>query len=317
MTTTIAWTGETWNPIAAFDKETGKRGWICARVSPGCENCYAEAMNRWVGNRHRYRVPELAKVDIRIDPKMLAWPLELKKPEKIFVCSMTDLFLDEHTDEMIDQVFAVMLACPQHTFQVLTKRPERAKEYLTKQWRLDDIYGAGYAIGRPVDAEAWPLPNVWLGVSAEDQKRADERIPILRETPAAVRWVSYEPALGPVDLRNHLWPVHAHWPAKYPSPEAAIAAGEEVGYKPQGLISQAWAASLIHWVVVGGESGRGARAFDPAWAESIVTQCKNARAFPFVKQMGSVIAKRDGYADHKGEDPSEWPEALRVREYPR
>lgn len=309
MTTTIAWTGETWNPFAAFDKETGKRGWICARVSPGCLHCYAEAMNLWVGNHHKYRVPELDKVDVRVDEKMLVWPLELKKPEKIFPCSMTDLFLDAHTDEMIAQGYAIMALAHWHTFQVLTKRAERRRALLTShEFRsLVAMFVTEYALqmtdpndrrrddlratAPDVEGDDWPIRNIWEGVSAEDQERADERIPLLLDTPAAIRWVSYEPALERIDI---------------------------IGKDTQGSMVHPYLDDAkLDWIVVGGESGRGARAFDPEWAAAILSQCHDTPCKVFVKQMGSVIAKRDGYVDHKGEDPAEWPESLRVREYPR
>lgn len=272
--TTIAWTEKTWNPIASFDLTTGKRGWFCERVSPGCTNCYASARNVWIGNGHSYKVPERKHVEPRIVEKQLTEPLRWKEPTTVFPCSMTDLFYEQHTDAMIDRVFAVMAATPQHTYQVLTKRPERAAEYFR-----------GAAVRASLTMLKWPLPNVWMGVSAEDQPRADERIPQLLLLPAAVRWVSYEPALGPVVLPD-------------------FATGDS-----------------LHWIVIGGESGMGARPFQVAWARSMVQQCRERGIAPFVKQLGARPISDDardtgGLHDAKGEDPSEWAEDLRVREYP-
>lgn len=304
--TTIAWTTESWNPIRAVNPATGKVGWYCQKVSPGCFNCYAQTWNRFRGNGRRYDVRGGEGLHIAISVDALMKPLQWKKGRRVFVCSMTDLFLDQHTDEMIDQVFAVMLASPQHTFQVLTKRPERARKYLTTRGRLDDIYGQGYIIGRPVDAAAWPLPNVWVGVSAEDQERADERIPVLLETPAAVRWVSYEPALGPIDFTD-IRAGEAAW-------RLNALTGEE--FYPGSIRRGAYAK--LDWIVVGGESGRGARPFHIEWAQNTIDQCRAAGVAVFVKQLGTVIAKNhpDVFEDSKGENPEEWPQRLRVREYP-
>lgn len=315
--TTIAWTSETWNPIRAVNRITGKVGWYCQKVSPGCKNCYAQAMNRYRGNGRKYDVAGAENLHIGISVDALEKPLKWKKGRRVFVCSMTDLFLEQHTDEMIDQVFAVMALASQHTFQVLTKRPERMQEYLAG-WseggmtRVDVLKNEGerYALatgrGSIIDIETsegtrpWPLPNVWLGVSAEDQQRAEERIPFLLETPAAVRWVSYEPALGPINFEKI---------GKFRN-EDLSALEECVGHVER---------AKLDWVVVGGESGPGARPFTPGWAMDVINQCRpiGMETKVFVKQMGSVIAKRDGYKNSKGEDPSEWPEQLRVREYPR
>lgn len=318
--TTIAWTGKTWNPIKAFDASgsgNGRQGWFCQKVSPGCTNCYAEAMNLYRGNGHHYRVGE--QVEIALDEPTLIEPLRWRKPQRVFPCSMTDLFFDRHTDAMIDRVMAVIAFTRKHTYQVLTKRPERMRDYMlawsnihidehmqdrwdiARRWLRDALpqprHTTQFAVQEAAvrrreqrrefvgvmmaDMTPARLPNLWLGVSAEDQQRADERIPILQETPAAIRWVSYEPALGPIHFDRFLV--------------------DAVG---------------LDWIVVGGESGRKARPFDMHWALDTVRQCRLSATAPFVKQMGSVLAKQLGYADVKGETPSEWPEELRVREYP-
>lgn len=290
MSTGIQWTDETWNPIAAFDRDTGKRGWYCARVSPGCEHCYAATMNRFRGNGRDYSAQNAKHVECRIVEKTLMDPIKWRKPRRVFVCSMTDLFLDEHTDEMIMRVFSVMAEAERHIFQVLTKRPERMLRWFTEY--LPE------ACSGEQPAPVWPLPNVWLGVTVEDQRRADERIPLLLEAPAAVRFLSCEPMLSAVDLSPYL-PI------------------ETIG----GVELERW----LDWVIVGGESGRGARRFNLAWARSIVSQCRTSGTAIFVKQLGrSPVELTNGVVtwpefdlkDSHGGDMAEWPEDLRVREFP-
>jgi protein gp37 len=200
---------------------------------------------------------------------------------------MTDLFGEWVPDEMIDRVFAVMALSPQHTFQVLTKRPERMREYVSEECfgAAERVWGEwDNIVGGPIAAEwpGWPLPNVWLGVSAENQEQADERIPELLNTPAAVRWLSCEPLLEPVDLASH---------------KAIEADGTFTGWRiPHG----------IDWAVVGGESGSGARACHVGWIRSIVRQGQVARVPVFVKQ-GS--GPRPGM-------PTGDPELDGLKEYP-
>ncbi|WP_321385697.1 phage Gp37/Gp68 family protein [Rhizobium sp.] len=233
--TKIEWTDATWNPI------TG-----CSIVSPGCKNCYAMKL---AGTRMKHHASRAGLTNpsksgpvwngqVRFNEQWLLQPLQQwKKPRMIFVCAHSDLFAEGVKDEWLDQIFAVMALAPHHTFQVLTKRPERMRDYLTRgRWRpvLDfgqderPSYWIAEAAGklwsrlpsknitvpnhvrtfgqeahfqRSIKSESlWPLPNVWLGVSVEDQRRADERIPILLDTPAAIRWISAEPLLGPVDI---------------------------------------------------------------------------------------------------------------------
>lgn len=324
MSTAIQWTDETWNPITADDKVTGKGGWFCAHVSPGCVNCYAETMNLWRGNGQKYRVPNAEKLNIGLRMQTLFKPLRWRRPRRVFVCSMTDLFLDEHTDEMIDRVFAVMAMADQHTFQVLTKRAERMREYLSYEYRWADIEAActemvgrdeAPALAKP---DAKPRPNVWLGVSVENQRCADERIPLLLQTPAAIRFLSVEPLLSSVIL----------WRAK-----------NDPTLGP--------AARFVDWVIIGGESGKSARPFDLAWARSVLAQCQEADVPAFVKQLGAVpiMAEHDWrerirlygvvpllharnrdrvppgfvplkFTDSHGGEMDEWPADLRVREFP-
>jgi protein gp37 len=206
--TKIEWTDATWTPLRARHRDTGKLGWHCQKVSAGCENCYAERFNRRLGTGGDYRVKDRDRLELFLDERMLTQPLRWKKPRQVFVCSTTDLFADFVPDEMIDQVFAVMSLASQHTYQVLTKRAERMQQYLSNpdlEDRLTELWQ-----GDDPDKQTWnvmlPLKNCWLGVSVEDQKTADERIPWLLKTPAVVRWISYEPALGSVDLRRYLGP---------------------------------------------------------------------------------------------------------------
>ena len=201
--TGIEWTDETWNPISG-----------CSRVSPGCEHCYAERMDHRLrgvaGEEWRPWTAPNAAYNVRLYPERLEAPLRWRKPRRVFVNSMSDLFHEEVPDEYIDRVFAVMALCPEHVFQVLTKRPERMRDYLSESPRVPT--STEYRVDEAMDGicgergwhspglQAWPLPNVWLGVSVEDQRRADERIPLLLETPAAVHFLSCEPLLGPIDL---------------------------------------------------------------------------------------------------------------------
>lgn len=312
----IAWTDETWNPV---------RG--CSRVSKGCEHCYAETVaRRFSGPGQPYQ--GLVRLDadgrakaqwngtVRFVEEHLGDPLRWTRPRKVFVNSMSDLFHESLAFEAIAAIFGVMAAAPRHTFQVLTKRPKRARAFFA--WVASSPLGVAAcadAASRRVPermfpiAPPWPLPNVWLGVSVEDQASADERITELLACPAAVRWVSYEPALGPVDFGL-------------------------LGTLPASMTGGAYvlAAERLHWIVVGGESGPGARPFDLAWARSVIAQCREAGAAAFIKQLGAAPwqhiapsgAPDDGgdfvpvtLRDRKGGDVSEWPEDVRVREWPR
>ena len=273
----IEWTDETWNPT------TG-----CAKVSAGCKNCYAE--REWP--RMTRSVPAYAGrdfTDVRTHADRLEQPLRWKRPRRVFVNSMSDLFHEDVPDSFIDQVFAVMVLAPQHTFQILTKRADRMREYLVKRTEEDQsegwwsepmaraVFAASKAAGDPLPGNAplllagrWPLPNVWLGVSVEDQAAADERIPLLLGTPAAVRWISVEPLLGLVDLMNceHL---NYSIPADYLSGQDSRS-GDDQG--------------TVDWVVVGGESGPKARPMHPDWVRLLRDQC-TASSVPFLfKQWG-------------------------------
>jgi protein gp37 len=220
-------------------------------------------------------------------------PLSWKKPRRIFVNSMSDLFHDGIPDETIDRVFAVMALCPQHTFQVLTKRPARMRYYLGKRNGMGNseicraINAIPAQLGNRHGALEMPLPNVWLGVSVEDQARADERIPLLLDTPAAKRFLSCEPLLGPVDLTRLN-------PGGIQALNALHGASVDPGYSE-------WCA--IDWVIVGGESGKDARPMHPDWVRSLRDQCKTAGVSYFFKQWGAWHSDALLFTDMQGQCP--------------
>ncbi len=283
--TKIEWTEATWNPVVG-----------CTAVSEGCRNCYAATL---AGTRlkHSRKYRGLTRVKgwgavwsgtVRtFDDHTLTAPLRWKKPRMVFVPSMGDLFHEDVPVEFIDKVFAVMALCPQHTFQVLTKRPGRMAEYLNAEpW--NSIVERSWETGVPsagdrlseyiLDGDPpWPLPNVWLGTSIENQATADERTVELVECPAAVRFVSCEPLLGAIDLLVKT--------------DAFLSSNGGMEHPANG----------IDWVIVGGETGPGARPMDPDWARSIRDQCKAAGVPFFFKKMG-------------GGKPT--PADLAIREYP-
>lgn len=263
--TGIKWTDATWNAT------TG-----CDHVSAGCNSCYAEAL----ALRLQKMDPNGKYKDgfaVRLHPKALTLPLKWRKPSKVFVNSMSDQFHVQVPDDFTDQMFAVMALCPEHIFQVLTKRPGRAVRYLNNPERLMRVHRAAQRVyaenpglrskldaKRPpiltLEESVWPLPNVWMGTSVEDQSVA-HRIDALLECDAAVRFLSCEPLIGPLDLNPYLW--------------------EEAG--PD------WAGSNlrnpgIDWVITGGESGQGFRPLDLDWVRTIRDQCVYAEVAFFHKQ---------------------------------
>jgi protein gp37 len=289
--TKIEWTDYTWNPV------TG-----CTKVSQGCKHCYAERLWPKVEAAERMRehfewrrVPPRPFTQIRCHPERLNAPLRMRKPRRVFVNSMSDLFHDDVDDIFIMHVFATMTIARHHTFQVLTKRPRRMLEWVGGGGRAADVFGyvrdseLGYWAGADkLPPLSWPLPNVWLGVSVEDQATADERIPLLLQTPAAVRWISAEPLLGPVDLRRYLCGCRSCVP------------------ESEGLTGSV--PAHLQWVVAGGESGPKARPSHPDWFRSVRDQCA-AAGVPFLfKQWGEfapVEVTRDEYLHpaprHEGE----------------
>lgn len=265
--TGIQWTDATWNPV------TG-----CSKVSPGCANCYAEtmAMTRLRG-REGYPglpwTPENAATNVVLRPERLDEPLLWRKPRRVFVNSMSDLFHELVPDDFLDDVFAVMGIASRHTFQVLTKRPERMRAWASGTHgyysRFERVATAATSwMGMP--PTDWPLPNVWLGTSIENRRfvgRADD----LRATPAAIRFISAEPLLEALDLD----------------------------------------LTGIDWLIVGGESGPGARPMELGWVRNLVDLARVHGTAVFVKQLGQR------WAGHgHGGDAEAWPADLRIREYP-
>lgn len=279
--TKIEWSDATWNPI------TG-----CSVVSPGCTNCYAM---RLAGGRLRHHpsrkgLTQSSKAgpvwngEVRLNEQWLDQPLRWRRPRRIFVCAHGDLFHEAAPDEWVDRVFATMAVARQHQFQVLTKRPARMLSYLAGKMvsaRVAcEISGLTYSRPGCADhlpaliARLLPLPNVWLGVSVEDQERANERIPILLDTSAAVRFVSAEPLLAEVDLRAIRVPGGHHAkPPLYWDPGMPLGTFDAL-------------RSGLHWVIAGGESGPGARPMHPDWARSLRDQCVDAGVPFFFKQWG-------------------------------
>lgn len=237
----IEWTDKTWNPV------TG-----CTKVSQGCKNCYAERMYERFNGKGSFK-------NIICHPERLEHPLRWKKPCMVFVNSMSDLFHEDVPFEFIRRVFMAMLNSPMHTFQVLTKRPERAVEFFKEMKSL------GSTIGYET------LQNVWIGVSVEDQETANERIPLLLQVPASVSFLSCEPLLGPIDfyeVSSSMPPDHTHpW------------RGEPILYG-------------IHWLIAGGESGPGARPMHPDWVRELRDQCNDAGVAFFFKQWGEWAEHR-------------------------
>lgn len=307
--TKIQWTGKTWNPIRARNRETGEVGWFCEHVSSGCDHCYADAMNQntYFGNGLPYKASILPKLELFLDEKMLEAPLHWRTPRKVFPCSMTDLFGRFVKDEWIDKIAYVMWKANWHTFQTLTKRADRMLDYMKS----------------PNLPECKPIPNWWMGVSVENQKTADERIPLLLQTPAKLRWISAEPLLGPIDFSHDTEVGPMTWLQRH-----------DLGSE---------STERLDWVVCGGESGLGARSLDLNWLKSIVSQCQASDVPVFVKQLGyrpwwdgigvgspgehiyleaNNMNGRNGWRfdcmkDRKGGLIEEWPWDLQVREFPK
>lgn len=255
MASTIEWTQETWNPV------TG-----CTRVSPGCDNCYMFAL---YPRLRGMRVPGYEKSPdvVTLLPERLSAPLKWPTPRRVFVNSMSDLFHQAVPDEFILRVFQVMRDAAQargHVFQVLTKRPGRAVAWWARHSHLFP--------------QGWPR-NIWLGTSVENQKYAP-RITVLARVPAAIKFVSVEPLLGPVDLSKWL------------------------------------SVGNVQWVIVGGESGPHARPMETRWVEALREQCAQHDVSFFVKQLGRRWALANDATSHKGGDIDEWPERFAIRQYP-
>jgi protein gp37 len=248
---TIEWTDATWNPV------TG-----CSKVSPGCAHCYAERLSLRFGQSTAPWTPANAEQNVVLHEERLRDPVSWRQPKMIFVNSMSDLYHELVPDTFIGRVFETMERASQHTYQILTKRPERMREWF------------GGEVGRRWGRK--PLPQVWLGTSIENDRwvgRADA----LRATPAAVRFISAEPLLGPLPSLN---------------------------------------LAGIDWLIVGGESGSNHRPMELDWARDIRDKCDQAGTAFFFKQLGSSLARAARSRDRKGVHPEDWPEDLRLRQMP-
>lgn len=290
----IEWTNKTWNPIVG-----------CRKVSSGCKNCYAIRMAyrlqsnphskaKYAGTAEKSASGQLnwtGKLNM-LDGELLK-PLSWKKPAMVFVNSMSDLFHESIPFEFIDKVFAVMALSHQHTFQVLTKRPQRMLEYFKRQYaarvmtELDIIGNENKQLFEACSKTAFDIaitpkpefPNIWLGVSVENQQAAEERIPLLLQVPAAVRFLSCEPLLGPVDLTNIAQTVSNGYFGDCLQPYHVPKCDQHIAYP------------TINWVIVGGESGPGARPMHPNWVRSLKDQCNKAGTAFFLKQWGEYYTK--------------------------
>lgn len=393
----IEWTDATWSPVVG-----------CTRVSAGCDHCYAAKMTRRLEAMGQEKYKGLSGRGhfngvARLHAPSLDWPLRWRgaktakaegRPSRIFVNPMSDLFHERLSDEEIAAVFGVMAACPQHVFQVLTKRPERARKWFTDGQpktcsQIDGClnaasyllrpYGARYSEPLPRALREWPLPNVWLGTSVENQATADERIPLLLQCPSAVRFVSYEPALGAVDFERWLGGDCEHCQSCGEAYRAVWSTDDKTWLRVVGRdgglrcpdcfrfeaaekripdnVTIYGEVAALDWLIVGGESGPGARPCHVDWIRSVRDQCKAAGVACFIKQAGRrVFGDPEGFRvdryildggalewqppiigfdkarfrrdnadricgfklfDRKGGDWSEWPSDLKVREFPR
>ena len=278
--TKISWADATWSPLVGCDK-----------VSRGCDHCYAiRNAHRMAAHPNRLVADAYAGVEaggewtgnVNLLANRLDQPLRWRKPRRIFVNAQSDLFHKEVPDDFIARVFAVMALAPRHTFQVLTKRHGRMRSLLrSSDFRsaVEDAIKGMVSAHQPkhVWYAAWPLPNVWLGVSVEDQATADLRIPALLDTPAAVRFLSCEPLLGPMDLQ-----MAVPRPCTC-GPGQTFLIGETRAHKT-GCPALRW--PFPDWVIVGGESGPGARPMHPEWARSLRDQCAPVGVPYFFKQWG-------------------------------
>lgn len=298
MSTSIPWTNETWNPLVG-----------CSRISAGCKNCYAADAAKSARLQQFPQYQTVADWDgtILFVENQLLKPLSWKSPKRVFVCSMSDIFHANVKDKWIDRIFAVMAIASQHTFQILTKRPERMKEYFSDRNRARWICDRALDILRDEENPTqWkfkihgdrlnvkiPLPNVWLGVSIENHQAATDRIPHLINTPAAIHFLSCEPLIGPVYLHNFY----------------------------ESVPGDCWSTWIdyLDWVIVGGESGSGARPCDLQWIRGLVKECEYSETAVFVKQLGSMPIDNGNklkLKNRKGGKIYEFPDDLKIREFP-
>ncbi|MFC1436014.1 DUF5131 family protein [Streptacidiphilus sp. N1-3] len=301
--TSIEWTDRVWNPTSG-----------CTKVSSGCDNCYAEGISRRFAGTSAF--PNGFEVTLR--PDRIEDPLSWRRPSRVFVNSMSDLFHADIPTDYLHRVFDVMERATDHQFQVLTKRPGRMKAFLTAREAAKATYAAQFdqcptpqmrdspAARQARHRAANPPAHLWMGVSVEDQKTADLRIPILLDTPAAVRFISAEPLLGPVDLSEVLL---RRCPCCHGEGHSEPFDGGGCGPCEAAGCDSGFTRGL-DWVIVGGESGPGARPMDLAWAKDITTACRQDHVPVFVKQLGSTRGR-----DHKTVE--RFPKALQHRQFPR
>ena len=276
----IEWTEKTWNPISG-----------CTKISDGCKNCYAEKMaNRLKAIGTKGYENGFA---VTLHPDRIGEPLNRKKPTMYFVCSMGDIFNEKVPDAFIDAVFATMALCPQHTFQVLTKRVDRMEKYLNEAEKRIEAY---FMHDEQTAQFQYPLPNVWLGVTAENQEQADKRIPILLDTPAALRFVSVEPMLDEINLDG----LGLEWGGSYYGTKctkcgnagsSGIVLGcceDDIWCGECGSREHIEDLPTLDWVIIGGETGAGARPLQYEWVKDIQEQCKAANVPFFFKKWGKL-----------------------------
>lgn len=278
----IEWTEKTWNPIAG-----------CTRVSEGCRHCYAESMAKRLAAMGQEKYEGLVDANghwtgkISLDPEAHVEPLTRKKPTVYFVNSMSDLFHENVPSFVIGAIFGIMAATPHHQYQILTKRPEQMLHFFkvisSISKNCEPACCWQYALNLGLEdniwpiSKTWPLPNVWLGVSVENQEAANERIPLLLQTPAAIRFLSCEPLLGPIDLNSI--PRLSRGVNGFPDPIGVFAEWQE---EP----CRAKLRNGVDWVIAGGESGPGARPMHPFWVRSLRDQCIESGTPFFFKQWG-------------------------------
>lgn len=300
----IEWTGQSWNPIVG-----------CSIKSTGCKVCYAMPMaarlaamgiEQYKGLTEKTKTGAVWTGKIAFAKSVFEAPLKRKKPETYFVNSMGDLFHEDVPFAWVDKVFAVIALCPHHIFQILTKRSDRMLEYM-RQERCDEINShAGELMDwQEMPEVSWPPANAWMGVSAENQDRWDERVPDLLKTPAAIRWVSVEPMLEHInaqqiflkDEERIVEPLTGDWQ------DGVVDAGDRL----VGVDSKYGSGPKVDWLVCGGESGHRARPFKTEWMQSLLEQAKASGTAFFAKQTGGAS---------KSKLP-EIPADLLIREFPK
>jgi protein gp37 len=314
------WWNQSWNPI-----HVKGGGWHCTKISPGCSQCWAEQINlRFRGSMINPPRFDNRQVEFELDQRILEQPLHWKKSRIVAVQWLGDLFHEQILFEFIARLFSVMAHSPQNTFLLLTKRPIRMNEFLgqVKNWEgwwthngspPEKAYdGNGIIVGY---GNKWPLPNVWLGVSICTQQEADEKIPILLQIPAAHRFVNLEPMLEGINIEKAL--CNCPWPEDAMRTRHLLSCPGDV--RRPGILKR-WP---LDWALLGCESGPGRRPMELKWARDIAEQCKAARIPLWVKQIEVTKFKnpaRPGMPERTktkvSKDIHDWPEDLRIRQWP-